>query len=233
MKLEIVSHCWRYSRLLKYQLSSLVLYPPAEVDVLMTVFLAEADCETVDVVEYFSPLLCSERVRLRRWSLPEGRLFIRGIGRNLAGLATEADWVWFADCDFFFGAGALDALGQRTSQTDAVLVYPRSVLGSRSPAVGDLAIAAASGPPRVLDLPAEDFAPMRFSRAIGGVQIARGDVVRRLGYCRDSAFQHRNSSRWQEPREDVTFRRSLGTKGTPIDLPNVYRVRHTRGGGVA
>ena len=47
MHLEIVSHCWHYSRLLTYQLSSLVLHPPTEVAVTVTVFLAEEDEDTV------------------------------------------------------------------------------------------------------------------------------------------------------------------------------------------
>jgi len=147
----------------------------------------------------------------------------------MAALATEADWVWFADCDFLFGDGALDALGGRAGETDAVLLFPREVQGSRTHATGDKAIAAASGPPRVLAIEREDFSPMRFSRATGGVQIARGDVVRRLGYCKDSAPRARGL-RWRVPREDVKFRRSLGTRGTPIDLPNVYRIRHSQRG---
>lgn len=232
MKLEIVSHCWRYARLLDYQLSSLVLYPPKETEVLMTVFFSDSDRETGAVVEHFGGLLgslCGGRVRLRGWVLPEEQLVRRGVGRNMAALATEANWVWFADCDFFFGAGALDALRRRTAETNANLVFPREVQGSRTHATGDKSIAAASGPPRVLDIGREDFAPMRFSRATGGVQIARGDVVRRQGYCKDSARRAR-SLRWHVPREDVKFRRSLGTKGTPIDLPNVYRIRHSQRG---
>jgi hypothetical protein len=53
MNVEIISHCWRYSRLLTYQLSSLVLYPPQQVRVTATVFLTEEDTPTVDVVNFF------------------------------------------------------------------------------------------------------------------------------------------------------------------------------------
>ena len=42
-RLEIVSHCWHYTRLLGYQLSSLVCHPPKAVEVVMTVFYSETD----------------------------------------------------------------------------------------------------------------------------------------------------------------------------------------------
>ena len=53
MQLQIVSHCWNYSRLLTYQLSSLVLHPPRKLDVTMTVFYNEEDTRTCEVLEYF------------------------------------------------------------------------------------------------------------------------------------------------------------------------------------
>src|SRR5690554_6264088 len=44
--LEIVSHCWRYANFLTYQLSSLVLFPPHEMRVTMTVYHAREDEKT-------------------------------------------------------------------------------------------------------------------------------------------------------------------------------------------
>jgi hypothetical protein len=46
MNLEIVSHCWHYAPQLTYQLSSLVLFPPACTDVTMSVFYCEQDRAT-------------------------------------------------------------------------------------------------------------------------------------------------------------------------------------------
>ncbi|MCA9201579.1 MAG: hypothetical protein KDA59_00945, partial [Planctomycetales bacterium] len=43
LKLEVVSHCWKYAHFLAYQLSSLVLYPPKDLSVRMTVFYCEDD----------------------------------------------------------------------------------------------------------------------------------------------------------------------------------------------
>src|SRR5690554_6444054 len=54
LSLEIVSHCWRYAHMLVYQLSSLVLYPPRELTVTMTVYYCEEDQATVDLLTFFS-----------------------------------------------------------------------------------------------------------------------------------------------------------------------------------
>jgi len=230
MKLEIVSHCWNYSRLLTYQLSSLVLYPPRATCVTMTVFLTQEDMATVRIVEYFTKIPVPPNIAIRSWYLPMERLVIRGIGRNLAGLATDADWVWFADCDYVFGPDALDALASCVRGTDTPLAFPRTVFGSRSHAEGDEAILKASGEPRPQAVRFEDFLPQRMSRAIGGIQICRGDVARQRGYLKDAAFQQITFPRWRRTREDAWFRRDLGTRGEPIHLPCVFRIRHSHRG---
>ena len=43
LSLELVSHCWRYSHFLTYQLSSLVRNPTKKFEITMTVFYAEED----------------------------------------------------------------------------------------------------------------------------------------------------------------------------------------------
>lgn len=230
MKLEIVSHCWRYGRLLNYQLSSLWLHPPATVQVTVTVFLAEEDEHTRRVVEFFAQHPSPATVVVRPWFLPTPKLMRRAIGRNQAALATAADWVWFADCDYLFGAGALDALVRRTADVEGPLVFPQHVLVQRTHTLGDDAVRRASGPPRLLKVDAAEFKRVRLNRAIGGVQVARGDVVRRLGYCRDCTRFQRAAPRWMRAREDPLFRRILGTPGEAIDVPQVYRLRHSQCG---
>ena len=54
LSIEIVSHCWNYSHLLAYNLSSLVNHPPQDIDVTMTVFYCPEDQGTVDMLEFFS-----------------------------------------------------------------------------------------------------------------------------------------------------------------------------------
>lgn len=121
MKFEIVSHCWRYYRLLTYQLSSLVLYPPSQMQVTMTVFAAEEDEGTNRVMDFFQQRGLPETLTIRRWYLPAGQLMLRIIGRNLAALTTEADWIWFTDCDYVFGDGALDAFPKAVETVESTL----------------------------------------------------------------------------------------------------------------
>ncbi|MFO8005997.1 glycosyltransferase, partial [Thioalkalivibrio sp.] len=123
LDIEIVSHCWNYAHLLVYQLSSLVRFPPRDLDVTMTVFYCPEDTETVQLLDFFS----AQSVPGVRWNwraLPRERLFRRSIGRNRAALETRADWVWFTDCDLLFREKTLDTLAALLQSRRDALVYP-------------------------------------------------------------------------------------------------------------
>jgi Glycosyl transferase family 2 len=226
--LEIVSHCWKYSRLLSYQLSSLVLRPPKKVAVTMTVFYAPTDKETHSVLKYFQ----SHSVANVRWhwkQLEECRLFRRAIGRNIAALATQSDWIWFCDCDQVFGAGCLDGLADELARAPTDFVYPQCVLFSpKQFAKGTLLSKAAA--PQVRELNASGFRPVQFNRAVGGLQILRGAIARRIGYCRHSRRFMRPADRWMRTFDDVEFRRVVGREGSPISVPQLYRIEHAAKG---
>ncbi|MCZ2344467.1 MAG: hypothetical protein LC104_22125 [Bacteroidales bacterium] len=226
MNIEIVSHCWRYPRLLNYQLSSLVRFPPVAVHVRVTIYHTEDDAGVVRVLDYFGRQSVPGVVWDWR-ALPREQLCRRAIGRNQAALASNADWVWFTDADYCFGPGCLDTLAYIP---DASLVFPREVQTHASRELGDQAILAASGPPRILELDPSQYVPKRISRAIGGLQIAGGAVCRERGYCAQFPRLLRPSLLWARTHEDIWFRRSLQSHGVPIDLPHLYRIRHsTRG----
>ena len=227
MKLEIVSHCWHYSRLLSYQLSSLCLYPPNGVEVVATVFYAEKDTDTRHVLEYFVELSLAENLTVRPWSVPVECLLRRSIGRNLAAQATTADWVWFTDCDYLFGEECLEELPAALKEVPGPLAFPRVVYHNATHADGDRLVQKISAP-GVYDVDCSQFVAKRLNRAIGGVQLVPGDVARANGYLPDT--------RWQQPatrlrfcrcREDRVYRAQLGTRGHPIKLPGVYRIRHS------
>jgi hypothetical protein len=228
--IELVTHCWNYSRLLTYQLSSLALHPPRAVSVTATVFLSYEDAKTRRVIDYFQRLPLPPTVTLFPWHLPTHRLLVRGVGRNLAALTTRADWVWFTDCDYAFGPGALDALADRLASVGGDLAYPRRVLRSRSQADGDGYVAAVGDGPRLAAVRPEDFESERMTRAIGGIQICRGEVARSRGYLGGAAFHDRVATQWVRTHEDVQFREELGTPGRAVRVPNVFRIRHSRRG---
>lgn len=232
MKLEIATHCWHYSRPLLFQLSSLYLYPPQQVSVTITVFFTEADRRTVEVLDFFGKQLRPAGVIVRPWALPSDQITRRMIGRNLAALATEADWIWFADCDYVFREGCLDSLKLLDPTRDGPLVYPRHVHVSNSHAAGDQELQRVESEISLVDITPQNYVQRSHRRAIGGIQITRADVAREKGYCRESRYHQHPSEVWVPTRDDVWFRYSLGTRGTPRDISNLYRIRHSSRGGI-
>ena len=230
MRLEIVTHCYHYPRVLRYQLSSLALWPPSGVEITMTVCFTPEDAPTGAVLRWFGGQMVPG-VRWNWQAMEPRELCRRSIGRNRTALATEADWVWFCDADYWFGAECWAAFAALPPPRKPI-IYPRQVWMHRWRSLGDACIAAADGEEGLLSAKREDFVPIRMRRAIGGIQIASGEMCRKRGYLR-------SSRRWQTPpkravfqkcREDLFFRKEWGTAGQGIDLPGVYRIRHSRNG---
>lgn len=231
MHLEIVTHCFQYHTLLRYQLSSLVVWPPEGMEVTMTVFYTDDDKPTQEVLEWFGKQ-AAPGVRWQWYAHPVLELCRRSIGRNLAALKTQADWVWFCDADYWFDQQCWEMLSQQGLPADKRLVFPSPILIHRNHELGDQCIAKARVTEGLVTADKADFATCKIGRAIGGMQIARGDVCRELGYLKDS---RRAQAPQLEPRffktvEDKWFRHKLGTSGTGVRIPGVYRIRHSQAG---
>lgn len=229
LQLEVVSHCWKYAHMLVYQLSSLVLYPPQNCTVTMTVYYGQEDTETVALLTFFGALNVPNVIW--NWQcLPPQALFRRAIGRNLAARQSKADWVWFTDCDLLFRAGCFDALAAALQGRRDVLVYPaREYCTALLP--GDAAILRPDmSQPCVLDVDADLFTVFPRSRATGPLQITHGDVARAVGYCDSLPYYQRPSATWCKAYEDRAFRWLLRSQGVPLDVPGVYRIRHVAKG---
>ena len=229
LSIEIVSHCWRYAHLLVYQLSSLVHHPPQGVDVTMTVYHCAEDEETVRLLQHFGSL----EVPGVTWSwraLPRQELFRRAIGRNRAALETQADWIWFTDCDLMFMEGCLDTLGELLQGRRDALVFPRQESCTSLLQGTDPLLQAGKGGPEIVELDTERFTVRTRTRATGPLQITHGDVARACGYCRDLRLYQQPSETWCKAYEDRAFRWLLRTQGVPIELPGVYRIRHVEKG---
>jgi len=124
--IEIITHCWRYSRVLNYQLSSLALHPPKHVKAYAHVFYSHDDKTTRNAIDWHlrngiggtmagAITYHGETTWAMASALPTALLLNRAIGRNLAAKHTRADIVWFCDADYFFGEGALDVLAEADS----------------------------------------------------------------------------------------------------------------------
>jgi len=233
-KIEIVSHCWRYSRVLRYQLSSLLLYATSA-DVTMTVFYTPEDSPTVAILKTFRNHIAG----LRAWPLPRPQLLARAIGRNLAAQQTLADVVWFTDCDYLFGPGCLQTLAA-ADLSGSPLWFPPLTHFTKTRQLGDnyahWADPALIGDDVVLEIDPLHLTQHRLRRAIGGVQIVPGDVARKFGYCDGNQRQQRpvadDDTNFRRNHSDKHFRRSLGTGGSKLDLPNVWRIRQSQFGRV-
>lgn len=228
LSLEVVSHCWNYAHLQAYQLSSLVLHPPRALDVRMTVFYAAEDLATTRLLAFFS----EHKVPGVQWNwqaLPRNQLMRRSIGRNRAALGTEADWIWFTDCDLIFGKDCLDALAQRLQGRTDTLLYPAQEYRTALLPDTDATLIWDAEHPRIIEANTP-FQPKPVTRATGPLQITHGDVARAVGYCNVLKSYQQPTDEWQKNHEDRIYRWALGTQGVPIDVPNVMRIRHATKG---
>jgi hypothetical protein len=193
----------------------------------MVVCFAVCDADTVSVVEFFEHKT-SSNVKITGLPLSPEQVCRRAIGRNIAAKATKAGLWWAADCDQPFGPGCLDALVEKFDRT-TILCYPR-IVNKSTLEYGDSLIAAADRP-AVRDVDQSQFAPAHLGRAIGGIQITTGDCAREKGYIPDHRRYQRPAAHWRRTFEDTVYRRYLGVgTGTPIDIPNVMRIRHSKYG---
>jgi len=227
LRLQIVSHCWRYGHFLTYQLSSLVRNRSVRLDLTVTVYHCPEDEATREVLRFFGGM----GVPGITWNwrtLPKERLFRRGIGRNLAAKSSNADWIWFTDADIVFGDGCLDALAELLQGRDDALVFPAFTHATGLLAEGDPVLERGRAGPALMDLPPETF-PIRLGpaeRAMGPYQITHGDVARACGYCESIPVYQKPANHWRKAYEDSAFRWLIGTPGVALDLPGVCQIRH-------
>ncbi len=221
MKVEIVNHTHRYARLLGWQLSSLVRHHAGH-DLTYTVYYDPLDAETVRTLAFFTPLI-PKNVKMQLRERPISVLRNRAVGRNEAAEATEADWIWFTDTDYMFIDRCWEMLAEETKTTTAQLVWPSSIWETDWP-TGDRLIREMNtlAPMNFLF---SDTYQKRMHKAIGGIQIVRGDYARDFGYCPDYQGER---DEW-DFRSDVRFRHRV-RKLKEINLWHTVRIRHSQRG---
>lgn len=225
LSLEVVSHCWNYSHFLVYQLSSLVLFPPHQLHVTMTVFYSPEDTKTEELLNFFKAIE-TPNVTWNWQPVAKQALFRRSIGRNRAALATKADWVWFTDCDLMFRESCLDQLSDHLQGRRDALLFPDEERTTDLLAEDNPMLNATQEGPSVLDIDTSSFSSRQITKATGPLQIAHGDVCRAVGYCRNIGIYQQPVDNFAKCHEDRAFRWLLQSQGTPLTLPGVYRIRH-------
>ena len=224
LSLEIVSHCWNYSHLMAYNLSAYVNYPPVNIDVTVTVFYSPEDSATVDMLNFFAGI----NVPGVTWNwqkLPTDQLLRRAIGRNKAALNTQADWIWYIDCDLIFHKGCLDSLATTLLQRKDALLFPKfenvtSLLKDENPILHN------ANKPKLVDIDTKAFQSNDITRAVGAYQITHGDIARACGYCNNISVYQTPEAHWRKTYEDRTYRWLIRTQGIAIEIPAIYRIRH-------
>ena len=236
--IEMVVHCYakklpHFASMLCYQLSSLILDPP-HTDVMVTVCTTPDDQKTLKVIDWFGCLFLSRppqfRPQVRALLLDLPQLGRRAIGRNMAAKTSYADIVWFADVDQVYRDGILDRLNEMIWPKGVAMVFPRTILISASHAIGKIQTDRLANGPELIDIDPTEFIPKTYFRAIGGVQIVRGDTARKIGYL-DEHKKYQvpcSGGPFTDFRDDIGYRKACHVLGsiTAIDLPGMYRLRH-------
>ena len=226
LHVELVSHCWNYAHWLRFQLGSLVISPPRETRITMTVVHSPEDQGTIDLLRHYG----RKTIPNVTWNwvpVEKTRLFRRAIGRNLRAKATTADWIFFTDCDQMFCRDALDALGRELQGRREFLLFPRVAhCSQRITEASEVTLDSHGSDPLVPEIDPARFHPVVHQKAVGGLQIVHGDVARAVGYCESLPFYQTPRKGFGNTYEDRAFRWLLGTPGVPIEVPHVYRIEH-------
>lgn len=226
--LEIVSHCWNYSHLLSYQLQSLVDYAPKELVITLTVFYSDEDQATVKLLEQYNTIDL-DTIKWNFVQLDKSALLRRAIGRNKAAKNTNADWIWFTDCDLVFGKNTFSSLKHQLTGQQSILVFPGTVKRT-SLLEKDNDFLTRDGYNANDCLEQDSVNTHTFEKATGPVQIVHGSIAREYGYCDQLACYQQPKERWVKTYEDRAFRWLLGTHGEPISVADVGIIRHVEKG---
>lgn len=227
--LEIVSHCWQYAHLLRYQLSSIVLHTPHDINVTVTVYYCESDLATVATLSYFETFK-QPNLKWNWQCFPKEYLYRRSIGRNHAALTTKADWIWFTDCDVIFHKDCFSSLAQQLRGLQSPLVYPFLEHRSRPLPAEHTDLQFDVDYPALIDIDPNNFIATDITRATGPLQIVHADVARKLGYCQQSTIYQKPAQQWCKALEDRLFRSLVGTQGKGVPIKGVYRLQHQEKG---
>ncbi len=84
-----------------------------------------------------------------------------------------------------------------------------------------------------IDIDISLFKPNVITKAKGAFQIVHGDVARAVGYCGSIKLYQTPTHTWRKTYEDTVFRRLIGYDGEPVDVQNLYRIRHAEKGRYA
>ncbi len=219
--LSLIPHCWGYHRLLTWQLSGFVQFPPKP-KVLYRPCVTAEDKDTIRVLEWFAPRLPST-VTLLPLYMEKRYLVRRAYGRSQTGHECTSPILGWIDADYIYGPGDCEAI-INAFPAGAKLAHPAKVRATSWP--DGMAMIESVKEPKVMEIDLKIFNQTKKMRAIGGVQFVPRDIAL-LGYCDDELGGRRMgpADRWQRTKEDRKLRLKLG-EDQPMPITALYRVRH-------
>ena len=230
LHLHIVSHCWQYAHMLNFQLSSIVNHPPTRLKLTYSLYHSAEDKALKKLISRLDNLSVPN-VTWQWVETPTTDLFRRAIGRNHAALNSEADWLWFSDCDLIFHENCLDSLAHALHGKHVRMVYPQQER------ITDLLDASHTmlnqNNENTVDIDTSLFHRNAIHKAKGAFQIVHGDVARTCGYCKDMTLYQTPMQHWSKTYEDSIFRRLIDSEGEAVDVKGLYRIRHAEKGRYA
>lgn len=243
-RIELIVTCYagkypQYAAMFMSQVASLLTHPPKTCSVCLTVCHSACDEMVHDVIDEAELGMDGDRLDLCRWVFPLNELFRRGLCRNYAAKKSTADIVWFADADALWLDGCLDALASSEWER---LARPAEAHFHKTHAQGDADIErnmkwwktvkdwSSSRSATKWDEAIPDpsrFQPERIKFASGGYIIVDGDTARK-GFLDGTKWTQPvdPAGGFRDPREDIAYRKQF-KKSTPLNLPNLYRFRHS------
>ena len=230
LHLQIVSHCWQYAHMLNFQLSSIINYPPKHLKITYTLYHSDEDLNLKLLIARVDKITVPN-VTWNWVEITRAQLFRRAIGRNRSALSTQADWIWFSDCDLIFHKGCLDSVAAAVKSCQHRMVFPQQefvteLLDASHPMLNQNNEAN-------VDIDISLFKTNAITKAKGAFQIVHGDVARTCGYCRDMKMYQTPMQRWSKTYEDSIFRQLIASEGTPVAIEGLYRIRHIEKGRYA
>jgi len=234
--IEIVSHIFNgkevpiYSSLAQLQFSSLLLNPPS-INTIISICYTSEDQLTVEVINWFRYEIRNiKTLHLKDFCLPKEKLFRRAIGRNIVAKSSSADVIWFCDIDYLFcQQSTLQLAHYYCLKSSCNMVYPEVVNTNITHGFGDGYVERMSKhPPHIIQIDPDHFTSKKYKKAIGGIQIVLGDWCRENGYLNDTKWMNPvNANKgFRSCKGDPHFRKQVG-KSEAVDIPGVYRVRHS------
>lgn len=236
--IAIVTHVWahpcrHYATMLRFQWASILHNPPKNRGTFWIVHTEEDAITKRTVKDILESIPRGFPFAVRSLVLPLEKFFRRAIARNIVSKTLDETCVWYCDVDYVFGAECLNTVVENVGENDG-LSYPNGYFIQVDHATGDDMVS------KYLDAegqvwPAVD--PTLFSfrdktPAIGGIQIIGRSEARAIGYC--------DGTKWLNPvdptkgfscyRDDSWYRRAYGKPARPIDVPALYRIRHSENG---